>query len=170
MYQIVSGIHSSVNMHVNTFYASDGSNDTAPNYHGFKRALGAYPDRLKNLHFVYAIAVRALNVIHKQLIDHDYSSGLCEADDNMTGIYMMDVLTNTVMFCHDSFNETALFGASKNEAHDKKMLSEIQAKFYNITRIFDCISCDKCRLNGKVQITGAATAMKILFTNKRDLG
>ena len=27
----------------------------------------------------------------------------------------------------------------------------------------DCVSCDKCRLNGKVQVRGLATAMKVLF-------
>jgi hypothetical protein len=27
----------------------------------------------------------------------------------------------------------------------------------------DCIGCDKCRLWGKVQTTGLATALKVLF-------
>lgn len=31
--------------------------------------------------------------------------------------------------------------------------------------MFDCIGCDKCRFNGKVQIKGLGTAMKILFSN-----
>ena len=34
----------------------------------------------------------------------------------------------------------------------------------NISKILDCISCEKCRLNGKVQIKGMGTAMKILFS------
>lgn len=165
LYQLISGIHASVNMHVNTHYETDNYNNTKPNYLGFLQALGKHPDRIKNMHFVYAIAVRALNLIHKQLIDHDYTTGLCESDDNMTGIYMMDLLTNTIIFCNDSFNETALF----KDHNRKMMLSEIQEKFYNISRIFDCISCDKCKLNGKIQIKGLGLAMKILFTNQRDL-
>lgn len=44
-----------------------------------------------------------------------------------------------------------------------ELLSEIQYKFYNISRIMDCISCDKCRLNGKVQVRGLATTLKVLF-------
>lgn len=48
-------------------------------------------------------------------------------------------------------------------------MSELQNKFFNISRIFDCISCDKCRLNGKVQITGLGAAMKIIFAKQRDL-
>ena len=27
----------------------------------------------------------------------------------------------------------------------------------------DCISCDKCRLNGKMQVRGLATILKVLF-------
>ncbi len=41
---------------------------------------------------------------------------------------------------------------------------EMKAKFMNISKILDCISCEKCRLNGKVQIKGMGTAMKILFS------
>ena len=44
-----------------------------------------------------------------------------------------------------------------------ELLSEIQYKFYNISRVMDCISCDKCRLNGKMQVRGLATALKVLF-------
>ena len=46
------------------------------------------------------------------------------------------------------------------------LLKEIQTKFYNISRILDCVSCEKCRLNGKVQIKGLGTALKVLFTSK----
>lgn len=40
---------------------------------------------------------------------------------------------------------------------------EFKTHFRNVTRIMDCIGCDKCRLWGKVQTTGVATAMKVLF-------
>lgn len=82
----------------------------------------------------------------------------------MTGIHMMDLLVNTLGECHESFNESALF-----TNNNKNLLSEIQDNFFNISRLFDCISCDKCRLNGKVQIEGLGTALKIIFTNSRDL-
>lgn len=40
---------------------------------------------------------------------------------------------------------------------------EFKDHFRNVTRIMDCVGCDKCRLWGKVQTTGLATALKILF-------
>jgi hypothetical protein len=49
-----------------------------------------------------------------------------------------------------------------------ELFREIQGNFFNISRILDCVSCEKCRLNGKVQIKGLGTAMKLLFTNEDD--
>jgi Endoplasmic Reticulum Oxidoreductin 1 (ERO1) len=40
---------------------------------------------------------------------------------------------------------------------------EFKAHFRNVSRIMDCVGCDKCRLWGKVQTTGLATALKVLF-------
>lgn len=40
---------------------------------------------------------------------------------------------------------------------------EFKDRFRNVTRIMDCIGCTKCRLWGKIQTTGVATALKILF-------
>lgn len=58
---------------------------------------------------------------------------------------------------------------NKNDFEQGLLFEEIQDKFYNISRIFDCIGCDKCRFNGKVQIKGLGTAMKILFSNAHQL-
>ncbi|KAF1744647.1 hypothetical protein MXB_1252, partial [Myxobolus squamalis] len=45
-----------------------------------------------------------------------------------------------------------------------KLSDTICTKFKNISRILDCVACDKCRLWGKAQVQGLATALKILFT------
>jgi len=39
-------------------------------------------------------------------------------------------------------------------------------KFRNITKIMDCVGCQKCRLWGKVQTLALGTALKILFSSK----
>ena len=39
-------------------------------------------------------------------------------------------------------------------------------KFRNITKIMDCVGCDKCRLWGKTQTLALGTALKILFSGK----
>lgn len=40
---------------------------------------------------------------------------------------------------------------------------EFKNHFRNVSRIMDCVGCDKCRLWGKVQTSGLGTAFKILF-------
>jgi hypothetical protein len=48
-------------------------------------------------------------------------------------------------------------------------MKDIKTKFHNISKILDCVSCEKCRLNGKVQIKGLGTAMKVLFSQPKSL-
>lgn len=38
-------------------------------------------------------------------------------------------------------------------------------KYRNISRILDCVGCEKCRLWGKLQFLGLGTAMKIMFAS-----
>jgi ERO1-like protein beta len=43
-------------------------------------------------------------------------------------------------------------------------------KYRNISRIMDCVGCEKCRLWGKLQFLGLGTAMKILFADADTTG
>nr|XP_053637752.1 ERO1-like protein alpha [Cherax quadricarinatus] len=49
-----------------------------------------------------------------------------------------------------------------------KLKEEFREHFRNISRIMDCVGCDKCRLWGKLQVTGLGTALKILFSGNFD--
>lgn len=40
---------------------------------------------------------------------------------------------------------------------------QFKTHFRNVSRIMDCVGCDKCRLWGKLQVSGFGTALKILF-------
>lgn len=44
---------------------------------------------------------------------------------------------------------------------------EFRDHFRNITSIMDCVSCEKCKLWGKLQTTGLGTALKILFSDEK---
>ena len=51
-----------------------------------------------------------------------------------------------------------------NTLQDKQELrDEFMTKFRNISRIMDCVTCEKCRVWGKLQILGFGTAIKILL-------
>ena len=42
-------------------------------------------------------------------------------------------------------------------------------RFRNVTRIMNCVTCEKCILWGKLQITGVGTAIKLLLMSDEDL-
>lgn len=117
LYQLISGIHASVNMHVARNYYDQDTNTSYPNHTMYFYGIGNHPDRLKNLHLVYAITMRALNVVHEQLITHDYTTGLCIEQDQMSQKYMRELLTQTIGECQSSFNESKLFSG-----RDQKLL------------------------------------------------
>jgi hypothetical protein len=81
LYQAVSGLHASVNMHISHQYVDIENNLTYPNHQMYFDKIGGFEDRLKNLHFVYALVLRALNKVQDQLLTHDYSTGVCFESD-----------------------------------------------------------------------------------------
>ena len=48
-------------------------------------------------------------------------------------------------------------------------MEEFRLRFRNISRIMDCVTCEKCRVWGKLQILGLGTAIKILLTPEAEL-
>lgn len=46
---------------------------------------------------------------------------------------------------------------------------DFRLKFRNISQIMNCVSCERCRLWGKLQILGFGTAIKILLSTPEEL-
>lgn len=65
LYQAISGLHASINMHVAANYYNQDSSEPFMNHSMYYQSLGKHPDRLKNMHFVYALVVRAVNRVHE---------------------------------------------------------------------------------------------------------
>lgn len=51
------------------------------------------------------------------------------------------------------------------ESHARLLKEEFRQHFWNISRIMDCVGCDKCRLWGKVQTHGMGMALSVLFSD-----
>ena len=62
--------------------------------------------------------------------------------------------------CPVPFDEGRLWKGEEGPA----LKAQLQAGFRNITRVMDCVGCEKCKLWGKLQTLGIATALKVLFT------
>jgi hypothetical protein len=50
-------------------------------------------------------------------------------------------------------------------ASKEALRASLRGRYRNISRIMDCVGCEKCRLWGKLQFLGLGTAMKLLFSD-----
>lgn len=176
-YRAVSGLHSSINIHLCARYLLSDSNGFEVSAEGvwghnvdeFHRRFdpeltgGEGPKRLKNLYFLYTLELRALAKAAPYLESQEFFTGNEEEDRDVKKA-VMDLLSVTKNF-PNHFDESSMFTGGKQAA---KLKEEFREHFRNISRIMDCVGCDKCRLWGKLQITGLGTALKILFSGNFD--
>ncbi|XP_045132908.1 ero1-like protein isoform X2 [Portunus trituberculatus] len=176
-YRAVSGLHSSINIHLSARYLLSDQNGFdvsaegiwGPNVEEFQRRFdpeltgGEGPKRLKNLYFLYLLELRALAKAAPYLQTQEFYTG-SEEDDRDVKKAVTDLLSIVKSF-PDHFNEHSMFTGGLQAA---KLKEEFREHFRNISRIMDCVGCDKCRLWGKLQITGLGTALKILFSGNFD--
>ena len=102
--------------------------------------------------------LRAFAKIGPYLREFDTCTG-DEAIDASTRTAVAD-LADITTSCPTTFDERSMFAGP--DAAQLKL--EFREHFRNTSRIMDCVGCDKCRLWGKLQVTGLGTALKLLFS------
>lgn len=162
LYKLISGLHSSISVHI----ASDYLLDEATNLWGqnltllYDRVL-KYPDRVRNLYFTFLFVLRAVTKAADYLEQAEYDTGNPNEDLKSQSL-VKQLLYNPKLqaACPVPFDEANLWkGQSGPELKQK-----IQQQFRNISTLMDCVGCEKCRLWGKLQVLGLGTALKILFS------
>ncbi|CCD27205.1 endoplasmic reticulum oxidoreductin family protein NDAI_0K00160 [Naumovozyma dairenensis CBS 421] len=152
-YRIISGFQASIATHLSMDFLNIKTGKWEPNLEIFMKKVGSFPERVANIYFNYAIVGKSLLKIQPYLKE----IGFCNE-------YHEDVKSQIVNICSqlDSsiFNEEILFDRNEVSLHLKE---EFKRRFRNVTKIMDCVQCERCRLWGKVQTTGYATTLKILF-------
>lgn len=75
LFQLVSGLHTSINMHVamNFVDVDRGNETTVPNYQLFLKMVGQHPDRVRNLYFLYSLVLKAVHRAELLYRGVDYS-------------------------------------------------------------------------------------------------
>lgn len=68
-------------------------------------------------------------------------------------------LSNSASSGPEIFDESLMF----KDAYALELKEDFKNRFRNVSRLMDCVGCDKCRLWGKVQTQGYGTALKVLF-------
>lgn len=181
-YRVISGLHASINIHLSSQYLfadkmhfgalpkeTIETGNWGHNLVEFKKRFspevtdGEGPEWIRNLYFLYLLELRAVAKAAPYLTKELYYTGN-DSEDADTRAAMQDFLRVVSSF-PDHFNESSMFSGGK-EAH--KLKEDFRQQFRNISRIMDCVGCEKCKLWGKLQIQGLGTALKILFSGKFD--
>uniref|UniRef100_A0A672FIR4 Endoplasmic reticulum oxidoreductase beta n=1 Tax=Salarias fasciatus TaxID=181472 RepID=A0A672FIR4_SALFA len=172
-YRLISGLHSSINIHLCAEYLLDegwGRSVWGPNVQEFRRRFdtaetkGEGTRRLKNLYFLYLMELRALYKVapyFERAFINLYTGN--SREDGDTKELLLQIF-NEIKAFPMHFDEKSMFAGNKLEA--KTLKEEFRLHFKNISRIMDCVGCSKCRLWGKLQTQGLGTALKILFSEK----
>jgi len=173
-YRAISGLHTSINIHLSANYLLDdkigfGAIRTwGRNYQEFQKRFapefthGEGPNWLKNLYFLYLLELSAIAKAAPYLENERFYTGN-ESEDLEVYVATKEILAITKTFPHH-FNESSMFSGNKKQA--KILKEEFRKHFLNISRIMDCVGCEKCRLWGKLQVQGLGTALKILFSEQ----
>ncbi|KAL8838612.1 MAG: hypothetical protein Q9176_005009 [Flavoplaca citrina] len=162
-HRIISGMHASISTHICADYLNQTTGTWGPNLQCYTDRLAKHPERVSNLYFNYALLLRAVTKLRTYLKNYTFCSGDVR----------QDLATKTkILHLADSaaaqpriFDESIMF----QDPHDAGGLKEdFRNRFRNVSRLMDCVGCDKCRLWGKLQTVGYGTALKVLFEYEED--
>jgi ERO1-like protein alpha len=170
-YRLISGLHTAITISIASYNYKPspggfGEGTWYRNIEMFKGRFGTKwseegPQRLKNLYFAYLLELRALVKAAPYLQKELFYTGNEEEDQETR--QMIESLMEVAKNFKNQFDETEMFTGI--DSHARSLREEFRQHFLNISRIMDCVDCDKCRLWGKLQTHGMGTALKILFSD-----
>ncbi|KAI5459178.1 oxidoreductin [Mariannaea sp. PMI_226] len=159
-YRVMSGMHASISSHLCWDFLNQTTGEWQPNLACYEHRLHNFPDRISNVYFNYALLSRAVAKIGPYLKDSEvykFCTGDPEEDKNTRDQVLQ--VTERAANIPEIFDEGTMF---KN-GEGPSLKEDFRNRFRNVSRLMDCVGCDKCRLWGKLQTSGYGTALKVLF-------
>lgn len=159
-YRVMSGMHASISTHLCWDFLNQTTGQWQPNVPCYKARLHTFPDRISNLYFNYALLTRAITKLGPYLTKQQGYT-FCTGDPSQDADTRAKVLavTEKAATVPQIFDESLMF---KN-GEGPSLREDFRNRFRNVSRLMDCVGCDKCRLWGKLQTAGYGTALKVLF-------
>jgi len=158
-YRVISGMHASISTHLCHDYLNQTTGQWGPNLQCYKERLHEHPERLSNLYFNYALVLRAVGKLRDYVQDYTFCTG--DPDQDQLTKDMIKKLAGAIPAGPQIFDESVMF--TDQTADGISLKEDFRNRFRNVSRIMDCVGCDKCRLWGKIQTNGFGTALKVLF-------
>ncbi|KAK5120329.1 hypothetical protein LTR85_006268 [Meristemomyces frigidus] len=158
-YRVISGMHASISTHLCYDYLNQSTGEWGPNLQCYKERLHEHPERISNLYFNYAFLLRAVGKLRDYVQDYTFCTGDPIQDKQTKD--MIRRLAGAIPSGPQIFDESVMF--QDQTANGISLKEDFRNRFRNVSRIMDCVGCDKCRLWGKVQTNGFGTALKVLF-------
>ncbi|KAH4019882.1 hypothetical protein HBI13_119150 [Parastagonospora nodorum] len=156
-HRVISGMHASISTHLCYDYLNQTTGQWGPNLTCYEERLHNHPERISNIYFNYALIMRAVGKIRQHISDYSFCSEDPEQDARTKNSVLR--LASALPSGPEIFDETVMFQDPDTIA----LKEDFRQRFRNVSRIMDCVGCDKCRLWGKVQTNGYGTALKVLF-------
>ncbi|MCJ1415528.1 endoplasmic oxidoreductin-1 [Xylographa parallela] len=157
-HRVISGMHASISTHLCHDYLNQTTGEWGPNLQCYQERLETHPDRISNLYFNYALVLRALTKLRSHLQSYTFCSGdLAQDKDTKSKVLR---LIDQAASGPAIFDEKLMF---QDPAVAGDLKDDFRQRFRNVSRLMDCVGCDKCRLWGKLQTVGYGTALKVLF-------
>lgn len=122
------------------------------NFAMFHERVGKFPERTQNMYLAYTVLLRAVIKIKTKM--NSVKLGVQDQDDVLAKSILERFFKSLPKTPKDL--DSKLFAISPAQA------DHLKATFRNMAKLMDCVSCERCRLWGKVQIYGIGTALKIL--------
>lgn len=159
-HRVVSGMHASISTHLCWDYLNQSTGEWQPNLSCYVDRLEKHPERVSNLYFNYALVTRAVAKLGPHL-GKDSRYKFCTGDPSEDAATRAKVqkVTQRASMVPQIFDETLMFVNGEGPS----LKEDFRNRFRNISRLMDCVGCDKCRLWGKLQTNGYGTALKVLF-------
>jgi len=159
-YRVMSGMHASISTHLCWDFLNQTTGQWQPNVNCYVNRLHKFPDRISNLYFNYALVTRAIAKLGPYLSQGgEYTFCMGDRDQDAATRAKVLSVTEKAASVPQIFDESLMF---KN-GEGPSLKEDFRNRFRNVSRLMDCVGCDKCRLWGKLQTAGYGAALKVLF-------
>lgn len=172
LYKLMSALHTSTTISIAAQYhpPSARKNRTSwePNPRYFLSKMEGHPEYIANLHFGFAVLLRALQKASPLLYDEPLD-GDAATQKLLQRLLDTSILSSCTKAFY-AFDESTLFQEDESsEVALQELKTNFKGVFHNVSSILDCVQCQQCKLHGKLAMTGYGAALKILLMENASL-